>query len=164
MFGVVLKTLRKIQGLTQSEFAEEMNLNPVTVNRYENEKRFPDIDTLIAIADYFDVPLDVLVGREWPAGNICAGAVPSDSGADRSAGALEISGSGAPKKVNEESCETGALEHFMKDEAYIGHMLNVYKTMHKDYGIALSLSGLSDSSREKVIDYYDLVCNSEKVK
>ena len=40
-------------------------------------------------------------------------------------------------------------------------MLNVYKKLHKQYGIALPLSELSDSSREKVIDYYDLICNSE---
>lgn len=63
MYRLKIKELRKERGLTQTEFAEIMNLNPVTVNRYENNKRFPDISTLISIADYFDVPLDLLVGR-----------------------------------------------------------------------------------------------------
>lgn len=60
MYRLKIKELRKERGLTQTEFAEIMNLNPVTVNRYENNKRFPDISTLISIADYFDVPLDEL--------------------------------------------------------------------------------------------------------
>ena len=45
MYRLKIKELRKERGLTQTEFAEIMNLNPVTVNRYENNKRFPDIDS-----------------------------------------------------------------------------------------------------------------------
>lgn len=39
-------------------------MNQNTVSRYENGEREADYETLIKIADYFDVSLDYLLGRD----------------------------------------------------------------------------------------------------
>ena len=60
-FHIVLKELRGNK--SQSEIAKELGLTQRTWSYYEQGTREPDIDTLIAIAEYFKVPIDVLVGR-----------------------------------------------------------------------------------------------------
>lgn len=59
-----LKELRKKQNLTQEEFAKKIGIKTLTYNKQELEKNRPDIDTLIKFADYYDVSLDYLVGRD----------------------------------------------------------------------------------------------------
>ena len=41
----------------------ELNLNQNSISRYENGEREADYSTLIAIADYFNVSVDYLLGR-----------------------------------------------------------------------------------------------------
>ena len=55
-----LKELRRKKGITQEEVAKENNISNVTYGRYELEKREPDIETLIKLADYYGVTLDYL--------------------------------------------------------------------------------------------------------
>ncbi|MCL1831467.1 MAG: helix-turn-helix domain-containing protein [Oscillospiraceae bacterium] len=59
-----LKELRVKKGLTQSQFAKELNLFVVkgTISNWEVGASEPDIATLIQIAKYFDVDLDYLIG------------------------------------------------------------------------------------------------------
>lgn len=59
----VLKTLRKSKGMTQKEIANELNISDRTYGHYETGKREPSIDTLIEIAKYYNISIDVLVGR-----------------------------------------------------------------------------------------------------
>ena len=59
-----LKKLRKNLGLTQEEIASKLCLARSTYRNYENNEREPNIETLIKIADYFDVSLDYLCGRQ----------------------------------------------------------------------------------------------------
>ncbi len=70
MEPIRLKELRRIHGMRQQDLAEELNISQQSVSRYENGKHYPDIPALIEIADYFDVPLDYLVGRKWPKGEL----------------------------------------------------------------------------------------------
>lgn len=58
-----LKELRESRGISQVRLAIELDLNQNSISRYENEAREADYKTLIAIADYFDVSLDYLLGR-----------------------------------------------------------------------------------------------------
>ncbi len=58
-----LKDLRKKNNIKQKEVAEAINVSERTYGHYETGKREPSIDTLIEIADYFNVPIDLLVGR-----------------------------------------------------------------------------------------------------
>lgn len=59
-----IKNLRKQINKTQEEVAKDLNLQKQTFQNYELGKRKPDIETLIKIADYFNVSLDYLCGRQ----------------------------------------------------------------------------------------------------
>lgn len=58
-----LKEIRKAKGLSQLKLAIDLNTNQNTISRYENGEREPGIAELIAIADYFDISVDYLIGR-----------------------------------------------------------------------------------------------------
>ncbi len=59
-----LKELREETGLTQKQLAEAINNMQRNVSNWENGSSEPDLQTLIALADYFDVSLDELLGRD----------------------------------------------------------------------------------------------------
>lgn len=61
-FGQRLRNLRLAKDLTQAELAKLMGLGESTVSFYESDKRKPDFDTLIKIAEYFDVSTDYILG------------------------------------------------------------------------------------------------------
>jgi len=62
-FSSRIKALRKERGMKQSEMAEILGLKERSYQCYEYNERYPDFPGLIAIADFFDVSLDYLVGR-----------------------------------------------------------------------------------------------------
>lgn len=62
-FGERLRFLRKSKGYSMDEFAKLMNAGKTTIYNWEKDNRFPDRDTLIKLADFFDVSLDYLLGR-----------------------------------------------------------------------------------------------------
>ncbi len=49
--------------MSQMQLAMELNMNQNSISRYETEEREADYATLIAIADYFRVSVDYLLGR-----------------------------------------------------------------------------------------------------
>lgn len=61
--GHTIKELRKEKGLTQDQLASLLNLKRSTIAGYETNRKQPDNATLIAIADFFNVSLDFLLGR-----------------------------------------------------------------------------------------------------
>ncbi len=62
-FQSVLKSLRKSLGLTQDELANKLDVSRSTIGMYESGSREPDYETLEAIADFFNVDTDYLLGR-----------------------------------------------------------------------------------------------------
>jgi transcriptional regulator with XRE-family HTH domain len=64
MFAENLKKLRKNKGLTQVQFAEIFNISSGTIAMWETNKRIPDTSMLIKIAEYFDVTVDYLLGKD----------------------------------------------------------------------------------------------------
>jgi transcriptional regulator with XRE-family HTH domain len=71
-FAERLKLLRKQKGLTQVKIAEFLGCTEQHYQRIEYGKiNIPTLD-LIALADYFDVSLDYLVGRSDDPGFIKA--------------------------------------------------------------------------------------------
>lgn len=62
-FSERLIQLRQSHKLTQKQLASELNLSEVGIQNYEGKRRKPAFDILIALADYFDVSIDYLVGR-----------------------------------------------------------------------------------------------------
>lgn len=61
--GKRLKMLRKSQKISQSLLAQKVGVTQQAISYYESGKDIPALDTLIALADFFDVSLDYLVGR-----------------------------------------------------------------------------------------------------
>lgn len=58
-----LKELREKKGLSQLQLAMKLGLNQNTISRYESGQREADYQTLIMLADFFDVSIDYLIGR-----------------------------------------------------------------------------------------------------
>lgn len=56
-----LKLLRLKSGLKQVEFAEKLKISASNLSNYEIGKVEPDIDTLVKITKYYQVPIDSLV-------------------------------------------------------------------------------------------------------
>ena len=59
-----LKELRKSKKISQLKLALDLNMNQNTISRYENLEREADYETLIKFAEYFNVSLDYLFGRD----------------------------------------------------------------------------------------------------
>ncbi len=59
-----LKELRQEKKISQLKLALDLNMNQNTISRYENLEREADYKTLIKFADYFNVSLDYLLGRD----------------------------------------------------------------------------------------------------
>ena len=57
------KKIRLENRLTQKQVADGLNITEQAYQRYEYGKTVPSALVLIALADYFDVSLDYLVGR-----------------------------------------------------------------------------------------------------
>ena len=71
-FGMHLKKMRLSKGLTQKQLAEGTGLSIRGIQNYELGLRLPTYEILIALADYFDVSLDYLVGRsDEPKSSMC---------------------------------------------------------------------------------------------
>ena len=62
--GENLKQLRMSAQLTQQQVANALHISRVNYTRYETNAVNPDFDTLIALADFFDVTLDSLFNRD----------------------------------------------------------------------------------------------------
>ena len=58
-----IKKLRKSKGITQLKMALDLNMNQNSISRYENGERQADYETLINIADYFNVSIDYILMR-----------------------------------------------------------------------------------------------------
>lgn len=58
-----LKFLREEKGLFQSDIAKILGVSIAAVGFYENEKRDMSPDTIIKLAEYFDVTTDYLLGK-----------------------------------------------------------------------------------------------------
>ena len=58
-----LKELREKRKISQLKLAMDLQLNQNAISRYETGVREADYSTLIALADYFNVSIDYLLGR-----------------------------------------------------------------------------------------------------
>jgi len=60
-FGEKIKELRKSKGWSQEEFAAKIGIHGRHVGKYENGKVLPNAETLIKIAEVFEVSTDYLL-------------------------------------------------------------------------------------------------------
>lgn len=62
--GEFLKRLRKEKGLTQEQLAERFYVSSRTVSRWETGSNMPDVQTLIDLADFYDVDIRQIIDGE----------------------------------------------------------------------------------------------------
>lgn len=62
-FSSRLEKLLTEQGISQRKLASDLHLSPNTVNGYIKNRRFPDCETLVQIADYLGTNVDYLLGN-----------------------------------------------------------------------------------------------------
>lgn len=58
-----IKSLRKKAGLTQQELGDRFGVAKSTICQYENGNSTPNDDIKIAMANYFNVSMDYLMGK-----------------------------------------------------------------------------------------------------
>ena len=63
-FNEILKQLRNRDNLSQAELAQKLGVAKSTIGMYESGKREPDFETLESIADFFNVDMNFLLGRD----------------------------------------------------------------------------------------------------
>lgn len=63
-FANVFKKLRVSAGYTQEELSKKLGISRSRIGMYETGSREPDFETLETIADFFNVDIDYLMGRE----------------------------------------------------------------------------------------------------
>ncbi len=64
MLSVQMKKLRHQKGITQQELADYLHVSKGTIGMWETGRREPDISILSALADFYGVSVDYLIGRE----------------------------------------------------------------------------------------------------
>lgn len=75
IFGENLRKLRKRSGLTQQELGDKIGISKQQISDYECGKKAPGLSTLNAVADFFEVSTDFLLGRIDFEDNSLVGAV-----------------------------------------------------------------------------------------
>lgn len=63
MFGQKLKELRSSRNQTQQRLADYLGISRAAYSHFENSRNDPDRETIVKLADYFDVSTDYLLGR-----------------------------------------------------------------------------------------------------
>ena len=63
--GKELRYQRIVYNLTQREVAKVLGVKPTTIGRWEGGYHTPSIYDLSRLADFYDISLDELVGREY---------------------------------------------------------------------------------------------------
>lgn len=63
-FAKRLIELRKSKGISQKELANYIDVSPSLVGMYEQGRRKPGFEILEAIADYFNINIDTLYGKD----------------------------------------------------------------------------------------------------
>lgn len=58
-----LRLLREKEGLSQQKLADILNISQQAIFKYEKTSNEPDIETLIKLADIFNVTVDYLIGH-----------------------------------------------------------------------------------------------------
>lgn len=63
-FAERLKELRKEAGLSQDQLAKQVGLTHTAIGLWEQNKRTPNLDAVILLAQFFRVSLDYIAGLE----------------------------------------------------------------------------------------------------
>ena len=60
--GTIIRELRREMDCTQNELADVLGVTQDSISLWENDKRIPDTQYIVAMANFFDVTTDYLLG------------------------------------------------------------------------------------------------------
>lgn len=60
-FGKQIKKLRQEAQLSQEELAERIYVSRQTISNWENDKSYPDVNSLVLLSETFQISLDKLI-------------------------------------------------------------------------------------------------------
>lgn len=63
-YGNILKNRRLAANISQADLASAINTSQQNISRWENNEVEPSISFCVAIADYYGITLDELIGRD----------------------------------------------------------------------------------------------------
>ena len=63
-YGKTFKELRMEKGLSQRDLARVTGISQQAISFWEQDKRTPNMDDCIKLANFYKISLDELVGRE----------------------------------------------------------------------------------------------------
>lgn len=61
-FGLLVKSMRVEKHLSQAQLGKKLGVSDAIISQYESNQKFPSMNTLIEMANFFNVSLDYLVG------------------------------------------------------------------------------------------------------
>ena len=64
--GNTIRNLRAARGMSQEELAEKVYVSRQTISNWENDKSYPDVQSLAIVAELFDTTIDSLVKGDLP--------------------------------------------------------------------------------------------------
>ena len=67
-----IQSLRKARGITQEQLADAVGVSRQAVSKWEAEQSVPDLERIVAMAEYFDVTTDYLLRGIEPAPDVRA--------------------------------------------------------------------------------------------
>ena len=61
--GSKIRELRQSKKMSQKELAVILNVTPQAVSKWELDKSLPDLETVVALCDHFQISVDELLGK-----------------------------------------------------------------------------------------------------
>ena len=62
-YGKELKAHRESRNLSQLALTKQTGINQSTISLWEDNKRTPNIENCVLLADFYEITLDELIGR-----------------------------------------------------------------------------------------------------
>lgn len=90
-FGTRLQSLRHKHGITQEQFAQQLNVSRQAVSKWESSHGYPELEKILYICNYYHVTMDELFADELPSAPIeedapCKETAPGEPGLKQSFG------------------------------------------------------------------------------
>lgn len=63
--GEEIKSIRISKGITQKQLSKATNISQQAISSWETNEKEPTITNCIKLADYYNISLDELVGRDF---------------------------------------------------------------------------------------------------
>lgn len=63
MYGHRIAEMREEKGWTQEELSAAIGISRASLSHYEKDRRKPNLETLMRLADIFHVSIDHIIGR-----------------------------------------------------------------------------------------------------